>query len=275
MPATILSIDVEEWYHLNYSSMDAIQNRRWESRVRANTEFLLTLMDECNAKATFFFLGSVAESHPDLVLEVQRRGHEIASHGYAHQLIYRQTREEFYQDVKRSVDILRETTGQVVKGFRAPSWSISREKTPWVYEVLSEVGLSYSASLFPYTTYLYGDGTAPVKPFTLEVMGRRFFEVPATVLDIGWTRFPYSGGFYFRLLPSWVIQWAIRRTHRHAQPVILYLHPREIDPDQPRLPLAKKDYFVTYVNLKSTAQKLKNILQKYPTITISRYLELE
>jgi polysaccharide deacetylase family protein (PEP-CTERM system associated) len=267
-----LTIDVEDWYHLNYSSMESHRDRPLESRVQANTEALLATLAEHQAQATFFFLGSVAEQHPGLVHMVQAMGHEIASHGYGHQLVYKQSHNEFRDDVKRSLDTLQAITGQPVKGYRAPSWSISKD-TPWAYEVLAELGLAYSASLFPFSTFLYGDSHAPIVPFVRYVNGRKLYEIPASVFKLGPLRVPFGGGFYFRVMPFWVTRVAMYLTNRQGRPVVFYLHPREIDPDQPRLKLPPRDYFVTYFNLAATLSKLQRMLALAPAITISHYLE--
>lgn len=268
----ILSIDVEEWYHMNYSSMDTLQKKPLESRVRANMEVLLRTLSEHQARATFFFLGSVAEQYPDLVRETHRMGQEIASHGYAHELVYQQSRDEFAQDLRKSAAILQDITGEKIKGYRAPSWSVS-DKTPWVYEVLVEAGFVYDASLFPFTTFLYGDSQAPVTPFAWNINGQKLYEMPATVLKLGHMRFPFGGGFYFRAFPAWATRLAMYITNRQGRVVVFYLHPREIDPEQPRLELPLRDYFISYVNLKTTLKKLKGVLSLGQTISISRYLE--
>jgi polysaccharide deacetylase family protein (PEP-CTERM system associated) len=268
----ILTIDVEEWYHLNYASMVAHAHQTFESRVAANMEALLALLEEAQAKATFFFLGSVAEQYPSLVRATQQQGHEIASHGYGHELVYHQSREQFATDVRRSIEILQQASGQPVLGYRAPSWSIS-DATPWAYEVLADLGLRYDASLFPFRTYLYGDSRAPLRPFLRRVNGGVLQVVPASVLNVGPLRVPFGGGFYFRLVPLWLTRLAVLIARRRGQAVVIYLHPREIDPEQPRLALPPVDRFVTYVNLASTANKLRRLLCHYPTKSIARYLD--
>ena len=271
--ANIMTVDVEEWYHPNYSSMEKHRDRPLESRVRTTTEVLLALLAEHRVQATLFFLGSVAEMHPALVLAAQTMGHEVASHGYAHQLVYRQTREEFRADVKKSLDILQDITGQPVRGYRAPSWSISKE-TPWAYEVLADLGLAYTASLFPFTTYLYGDRRAPVAPFVRHVNGHRLYEIPATVLEVGRLRIPFGGGFYLRVMPYWVTRLATWLTNRQGWPVVFYIHPHEIDLAQPRRNLPPRDYFAAYVNLATTLWKFQKVLSLGMTTSVSRYLEV-
>lgn len=270
----ILSIDVEEWYHLNYSSMMDVNNlSSAKGQVVKNVDRLLAAFADYDAYATFFFLGSVAEQYPQLVRQVQAQGHEIASHGYGHQLVYQQTRTEFHEDVKKSIDILQGITGQAVKGYRAPSWSISKA-TPWAYEVLLDLGIQYDSSLFPFRTFLYGDSSAPVGLFTHLIDERKLYEIPATVLEMFGIRIPFGGGFYFRFFPYWMTRLATYLVNRQGRPVIFYLHPREIDKSQPRLDLPLRDYHITYVNLAGTLKKLKRVLSLAPTISIYRYLEV-
>lgn len=268
----IFSVDVEEDYHLNYPSMRHLNNQSSNGKIVKNVNDLLAACSEYGAKATFFFLGSVAEQYPQLVRLVQAEGHEVASHGYGHQLVYQQTRSEFYEDVKRSIHILQNITGQPVRGYRAPSWSISKA-TPWAYEALLELGIKYDSSLFPFSTFLYGDGSAPIKSFVYVINGSKLCEVPATVLEIFGTRMPFGGGFYFRFFPYWMTRLATYLTNRQGRPVIFYLHPREIDITQPRLRLPLRDYYISYVNLSGTLRKLKRILLLKPTTSIYDHLK--
>lgn len=270
----VLTIDVEDWYHLNYDSMQSCAGGAREPRVERNTQRLLEMFAAHGAQATFFFLGSVAERYPGLVRDALAAGHEIASHGYAHELVYRQTRAEFRADVAKARYILQDITGRAVRGYRAPSWSISKD-TPWVYEVLAELGFDYSASVFPFRTYLYGDGNAPVRWFGTRAGGRRFVELPATVAECAGKRVPFAGGFYFRVLPWSAIRAASRRVHRDGRAVVYYLHPREIDPEQPRLELSQVDRLVTYWGLRGCERKLGKLLRWSATCSVERYLEAE
>jgi polysaccharide deacetylase family protein (PEP-CTERM system associated) len=273
MISNILTIDVEEYYHLNYSSMTQLPDQFTPGQVKVNTETLLDVCAQYGAQASFFFLGSVAEKYPELVRRTHTEGHEVASHGYGHKLVNEQSRAEFYEDVKKSLDILQDITGKPVKGYRAPSWSIS-ERTPWAYEVLTELGLVYDASLFPFSTFLYGDSQAPTAPFVQRIHEHKLCEIPGTVLELFGQRLPFGGGFFFRFFPYWVTRLATLITNRQGRPVIYYLHPREIDKSQPRLPLPKRDYFITYVNLSGTLRKLRKVLSSSPTISIYQHLEL-
>ncbi|MCA8957123.1 MAG: polysaccharide deacetylase family protein [Planctomycetes bacterium] len=271
-----LSVDVEDWYHLNYDAMAGVERRDFEPRVERNTERLLALFAEHGARATFFFLGSVAEEYPELVRAAAAAGHEIASHGYAHELVYSQSRDAFRADVARSLAILQDLTSAPIRGYRAPSWSIRPDReTPWFYEVLAELGLAYSASLFPFTTYLYGDSSAPLGWF--RPGDGTMVEVPTTVAEVAGRRMPFSGGFYLRALPYTALRWAGRRVHAAGRPVMYYLHPREIDPDQPRLKLPRRDALVTYIGLRGAERKLRRLLRAMPTapVPIADYLAAE
>jgi polysaccharide deacetylase family protein (PEP-CTERM system associated) len=268
----ILSLDVEDLDAITFASMERLRDRKLPSRVSTATNVLLDMLAERRARATMFFLGKVAERYPALVRRAQAEGHEIASHGYGHQLVYWQTPGEFREDVRKSIDILQHITGAPVLGYRAPCWSISKE-TPWAYEILASLGFRYDASLFPFRTYLYGDGAAPLSLFTISTGSGQLVEVPATVLTLGKLRVPFGGGFYFRALPWFVTRWATKRTNRQGRPVVFYLHPRELDPEQPRLPLPWRDWLVTYANLRTTRKKLKRLLALGPTRTISDFLD--
>jgi polysaccharide deacetylase family protein (PEP-CTERM system associated) len=269
----IFTVDVEEFYHLNFPSLRRLSGQLPDGQIVKNVHDLLAVCARYGAQATFFFLGSVAEQYPELVRLVQAEGHEIASHGYGHQLVYQQSRIEFYEDVKKSINILQNITGLAVKGYRAPSWSISTA-TPWAYEVLLELDIKYDASLFPFRTFLYGDGLAPVNPYVRLIDGRRLYEVPATVLEILGLRVPFGGGFYFRFFPYWMTRLATHFVNRQERPVIFYLHPREIDQTQPRLSLPLRDYFISYINLSGTFNKLERILKSNSTVGVYQYLEL-
>jgi polysaccharide deacetylase family protein (PEP-CTERM system associated) len=267
----IFSVDVEDWYHINFPSVDNDLTKR-ESRVEGNFYRLLDLLNQYNAKATFFFLGCIAEQFPSLVYDAALQGHEIASHGYNHKLVYNQTESEFYEDVSRARDIIQTITNKGIFGYRAPSWSISRQ-TPWAYDVLARLGFKYDASLFPFNTFLYGDGKAPVRAHQIRVFNGYIHEMPMSVLEIFNLRLPFSGGFYMRFLPYWVIKSAAYQINKKDIPVIYYVHPREIDPDQPRLKLSIFDQFIAYYGLRSTETKIKRILNQGPTITIREFLK--
>ena len=269
----LLTFDIENWYHANYDSVDLSVARAGESHFRANMDMLLQLCSDAGCKATFFVLGQIGEQHPETVRAIVRAGHEVASHGYGHQLAYKQTYAEFKADVKKSAEILQTLTGEKVWGYRAPSWSIVKRNHHYL-EALEELGLHYDASIFPVKTFLYGIPDAPIEIHHPTVNGRQLnlLEVPMSVARIGSRNIGYSGGFYFRLLPTWLIKLVIRSSNAAGRHSIVYLHPRELDPSEQRLKLPLLESFIQYYNVGGTKQKLTEILRSFRFISIRQRL---
>jgi polysaccharide deacetylase family protein (PEP-CTERM system associated) len=266
----ILSFDIEDWYHANYAEVDSSGWDTYAERVQTPTRRILHLLQATGNTATFFVLGYIAERFPDLIREIVAEGHEVASHGYNHKLVYQLTQEEFIEDVQKSKALIEAMIGKPILGYRAPSWSISASKTPWALNCLRELGFVYDSSIFPFATFLYGDSTA--HPYFHEIRlenGEKFYEVPPSILKLGTKRFPFSGGFYFRLLPLPVLSFAIKRLNRHTYPALLYLHPREIDPQQPRLQLTCRDHCIHYYNIRNTEKKLIALLKSFEFTSIA------
>jgi polysaccharide deacetylase family protein (PEP-CTERM system associated) len=260
-----MSIDVEDYFHV--SVFDGLVPRsRWgqmESRVVANTDRLLALFDDASVKATFFVLGWVGERHPDLVRRIAAGGHEIASHGYAHRLIYDQTPRAFREDVRRSKHLLEDACGHRVRGYRAPSYSIT-PRSLWALDVLVDEGYAYDSSIFPIRHDRYGIPTSGRQPYRLDRGGGSITEIPGSTTRIGPMNLPVAGGGYFRLLPYGWTRWGIARVNRvERKPVVFYLHPWEIDPDQPRLPVGRLGRFRHYRNLAETEGRLKQLLGEF------------
>jgi polysaccharide deacetylase family protein (PEP-CTERM system associated) len=270
-----LSFDLEDWYQVLY--FDACFPRdRWaecESRLEPVTRRLLGILDEYGAKATFFVLGWNAERMPHLVETIQRHGHEIGSHGFGHHLIYRQGREAFASDLFRSLRVLRDITGMPIKGFRAPSFSITREST-WALAVLMEHGIVYDSSVLPARRPYCGIPGAPTRPWRFASSdGRTLIEAPPSTLSLlGW-RMPFGGGGYFRLLPYQLVRLGLRRANRAAVPALVYLHPWELDPLQPRVSVPWQHRFQHYVNLTRTEAKLRRLLSDFTFVPYSRVIE--
>lgn len=265
-----LTVDVEDYYHV--AAFDAcIACEAWKSfpsRVRANTRRALELFESCGVKATFFILGCVAEDFPDLVREVHAAGHEIASHGYGHQRIYCMSPEDFRQDVRSAKALLEDIAGTEVRGYRAPTYSITRQSL-WALDVLMEEGYGYDSSIFPVVHDNYGIPDAPRHPFVLKRPGGSMVEFPLTTCELNLmgksARLPVAGGGYLRLLPSRVLRMVFSRVNaREGQPGALYFHPWELDPDQPRLQAGFRSRFRHYLNLDSTAAKLKKLVTALP-----------
>ncbi len=256
-----ISIDVEDWFHL-LDTRRAPSRQTWrclESRVTENTRRLLDLFDRYSVQATFFVLGWIAEQHPSLVREIAAAGHEIASHGYAHELVYQQTRDEFRHDLAQAERHLLHACGQRPLGYRAPGFSI-RPDSAWAWEVLAERGYAYDASLFPARRRHGGWPGNAALPHRLM---NGLWEIPVSTLARPWGRQAFLGGGYLRLWPErWILRWAERLTTQ-GQPLVLYLHPRDIDPHQPRLQLSARRRFTTYVGLETAWRKLESLLKQF------------
>jgi len=257
-----LTVDVEE--HFQVSAFEGVVRRDdWEtfpSRVEANTDRLLDLMDAAEVRATFFVLGWVGERRPALVRRIGERGHEIASHGYSHRLIYSQPREQFRSELELSRKILQDTSGQPVEGHRAASFSIRRENL-WALDAIAEAGFTYDSSLFPVRHDRYGIPGAPRRPYRLRTPeGGTLVELPPSTIRLGRWTLPVAGGGYLRLYPEWLTHWAIRRLNNETIPAQIYIHPWEVDPGQPRVAgLPWKSRLRHYVNLGTTFGKLKRL----------------
>ena len=261
-----LTFDVEEYFHAEVFA-GVVRREQWstlESRVERTTERLLEVLAETGTQATFFVLGWVAERHPDLVRAIAAQGHEVACHGYGHEMITRQSRSEFTEDIYRAKATVEEAAGVAVTGYRAPTFSVVRE-TLWSLEVLAESGFRYDSSIFPIVHDRYGIPDAPRFPHRLDAgRGLEITEFPlSTVTRFGW-RFPVAGGGYFRLFPYAVTRWALRQLNvREGQPAMVYLHPWEIDPGQPRLPVGRAAQLRHSVNTRATAAKLRRLLRDF------------
>ncbi len=255
-----MTVDVEE--HFQVSAFESsVRRDDWESlpsRVEANTSRLLDLFDESRIRATFFVLGWVAERHTAMVRAISDRGHEVASHGYSHRLVYTQTEEEFKAETVRAKSLLENITGSRVRGYRAASFSIGRRNL-WALDVLADAGFDYDSSLFPIVHDRYGIPGAPRHIHVVKTpTGRRLIEIPPSTLRVGGLVLPFGGGGYLRLFPQSVTQWAIRRVNRKdGLPAIVYVHPWETDPGQPRVAAPLVSRFRHYVGLDTTISKLR------------------
>ena len=261
-----LSFDVEDYFQVA-ALAGAVDRKAWDaqpSRVDANTARLLALLDKRGARATFFVLGWIAERHPGIVRSIAAAGHEIACHGFSHELIYRQTPESFRQETSRSRSILEDQAQTRIRGYRAATWSITRQSL-WALDILAEQGFEYDSSIFPTYHDLYGIPEALRGPHRLALRGGgTLLEFPPSTLKLGPVNLPVAGGGYFRLLPLSVTRWAIRRINREGLPFLFYLHPWEIDPDQPRLKVGLKSRFRHYTNIAGCERKLDALLAEFP-----------
>ncbi|NLX97041.1 MAG: DUF3473 domain-containing protein [Rhodopirellula sp.] len=263
-PRNALTIDVEE--HFQVHAFETVVDRsdwdRYPSRVVANTRRILRLLAEWEVHATFFVLGWVADRHPDLVKEIAAGGHEIATHGYWHELIYRQTTEEFAADLRQSLEAIgRALRGLQPAGYRAPAFSITK-RSLWALDVLRDHGIVYDSSIFPLAAHdRYG--IADADRFAKKTASG-VWEFPVSTIRMGKQNLPVAGGGYFRLYPLRLTRWAIRRLNAQGHPAVMYLHPWEFDPDQPRMADAPwLSRFRHYVNLHKTESRLAALLNEF------------
>lgn len=258
-----LTIDVEDYFHASALATVAPRSQ-WDtlpSRVAANTRRLLDLMDEAGVKSTCFVLGWVARHDPSLVREIAARGHEVSSHGFWHQLVYDQTREEFRNDVRESRALLQDLSGQPVLGYRAPSFSVV-DRSLWALDVLVEEGYTYDASIFPIHHDRYGIPDAPRHIHVRQTTAGPITEVPSSTVRLG-KNLPTAGGGYFRLLPYAWTRWGIGRLNAEGLPAIFYLHPWEIDTGQPVLPVSRATRVRHYHNLDRCQARFTRVLRDF------------
>jgi polysaccharide deacetylase family protein (PEP-CTERM system associated) len=257
------TVDVEDYFQV--SAFEAVVDRkhwsRFPSRVEANTRRVLDLLDRHGTHATCFVLGWVAERHPELVREIDRRGHEVACHGYSHRLVYEQTPAEFAEETRRAKDVLEQIVARPVRGYRAASYSITR-RSLWALDTLVELGFEYDSSIFPVRHDRYGIPGAPRFPHVIERNDRgSIVEFPISTLDLGAYRLPVGGGGYFRIFPYWLSARAIAHLNgRERQPAMFYVHPWEVDPEQPRIAASLLSRFRHYYHLAKSEGRLERLL---------------
>ena len=259
------SVDVEDYFQVA-ALASAIPRESWpdrESRVERNTDRILALLEERGIHGTFFVLGWIAERHPMLVRRIAVAGHEIASHGYSHQLIYTQSPAEFRAETVRSKHLLEDLCGTAVIGYRAASFSITR-RSLWALDILVELGFRYDSSIFPIRHDRYGIPGASEEPGPLTTpSGASLIEFPMCAARWCGLRVPVSGGGYFRLLPLAVTRWGLRQINAKGRPFTFYLHPWEIDPDQPRVEVSRLSRFRHYTNLHCCEDRLRRLLGEF------------
>ena len=266
------SVDVEDYFQVGaFAKIISPKDwDKWTPHVVDNTKRILDILASAPqpVKATFFVLGWVAERFPTLVPKIVRQGHEIASHGYGHQLVYTLTEEEFRNDVRMTRKLLQEQSGQSVVGYRAPSFSIVK-RTPWAHRILVEEGYTYDSSVFPIYHDLHGNPDAPCEIHTIQTEAGSIVEFPPAVITRFGKNIPTGGGGYFRFFPYFMTARWLKEINRLGKPFVFYIHPWEVDSDQPRIPGASlKSRFRHYVNLKRTAERLKRLLQDFSFTTV-------
>jgi polysaccharide deacetylase family protein (PEP-CTERM system associated) len=256
----VFTVDLEEYFHVE-AFADVVSQSRWgnyPSRVESSTRRLLDLLDESQATATFFVLGWLAERHGPLLREISKRGHEIACHSFWHRLTYTLSPREFEADAKLSKDVIEQTVGVRLHGYRAPSFSITRDCL-WALDVVAQCGFTYDASIFPIHHDIYGLPAAPRRPFL--ACGESLTVCPMTTFRfLGKHNWPVGGGAYLRLMPWWYTRMGIARAEQEQIPIIGYVHPWELDPEQPRIQGRSLSLIRHYTNLHKMDRRLRRLL---------------
>jgi len=270
-----ITVDVEDYFHTEAMAATVLRSE-WgfmQARVERNTEKLFELFGSHNVRGTFFFLGWVAERFPKLVCRAASQGHEIACHSYWHRLIYRLSPKEFREDTRRAKGVIEDATGKQVHGYRAPSFSLIKG-TEWAAEILAELGFSYDSSTFPIKHDVYGNSSSPRLPH--RIAGGALAEFPLSTISMIGQNLPVGGGAYLRTLPYRYTCWGLRhlnsKDHFRA---IIYIHPWEIDPGQPRLHTSLRSRVRQYAGLASTAGKLQRLLEDFRFAPISEVFSAE
>jgi polysaccharide deacetylase family protein (PEP-CTERM system associated) len=260
-----LTVDVEDYFHAE-AVASLLTRDRWEStesRVVVSTHHVLELFARSGVRGTFFVLGWVAERYPDLVREIHRAGHELACHSYWHRLVYQLTPEEFREDTLRAKQAIENAAGTPVFGYRAPTFSVV-ERSFWALEILKELGFRYDSSIFPIRHDFYGVPGYSRRPCLHPLKSGHLAEFPLTTFRMLGMNFPVGGGGYLRILPLRYTFFGVDRVlRRERMPLILYFHPWEIDPEQPRLPLPSKSRLRHYTKLETMEARITAMLQRY------------
>lgn len=271
-----MTVDVEDYFQVSAFSNDVSKDNwaNYPSRVERNTYKLLEIFSSNNLTATFFVLGWIAERYPALINDISKSGHEIACHGYSHDLVYNQSIDQFKDETKRSKSILEDITGQVVSGYRAASYSITK-KSIWALDVLVELGFKYDSSIFPILHDRYGIPDAKIDPYIhITQSGGKIIEIPLTTIGIKQKRLPIGGGGYFRLFPYWLTYKGLNYLNSKAKRnFIFYLHPWEIDPEQPRIKSNRLSEFRHYLNLDKVENRLNHLIKDFEFSTVHSMLK--
>ncbi|MEX2416685.1 MAG: DUF3473 domain-containing protein [Paenibacillaceae bacterium] len=258
-----LTVDVEDYYQTNGLNVPVESWNGYVNRVENNTYRLLECFQKCEVKGTFFIVGNIAERFPSLVRRIVSEGHEIGSHSNMHRMLSSMDSNSFREDVRTSKNLLEDISGQTVVQYRAPSWSLNTDRYEWL-GILEEEGYRIDSSIQPFLTPLSGSAKAPIIPFRPIINGKQYsiIEYPSTVWSWGALRIPFSGGLYLRAMPIKLVARLLQSVN-HSRPGMIYIHPWEIDPDQPRIPTSLLYRFAQYYRLNSTERKLDWLLEQF------------
>lgn len=272
MSNSYFTIDVEDWFNILDSPAVPPINKwdKLDHRFEYNLNILLELLAKHRTHATLFWLGWFAEHYPALVRQCAEAGHEIASHGYGHILAYESGQEAFYNDISRAKKLLEDIIGKSVIGFRAAGFSTT-DDSHWVFDEIARAGYKYDSSVFPAERGHGGMLHSELLPYVIHTEYGDITEFPQSVVKFAGQRISFFGGGYLRLAPYWLIKYGIKRLQKHKRPLIVYVHPREIDPSHPHLRLSPWRTFKCYVNLPSTYYKLDTLLKQYNFVPMNEY----
>ena len=268
-------VDLEEWFHVCAADTPYQDPATWNAApalVEKDTDVLLGLLADAGAKATFLALGWVAERYPQLIRRIRDQGHEIGCHGYYHRLVFEQSPESFREEIRRARTLLQDVSGEEVVCFRAPGFSVTRDCF-WAYDVLAEVGFRTDISIVPAQRDHGGIAGFSPDPFVLRTGSGDVSVFPVSVMRIAGRAVQFSGGGYLRLFPLSLVRWGFRQNHRVGRPVMAYTHPREIDPDQPRMNLPLLKSWKYYTGLENCEAKLRSLLGAYRWSTVADVLK--
>ena len=271
-----MTVDVEDYFHVAALS-ESIDRQSWDdipTRVRKNTDTLLRTFDDASVSATFFVLGWVAEKHPEIVRTISDLGHEIACHGFSHELVYKQTQKAFAEETHKAKSILEDLSGKPVTGYRAASYSITR-KSIWAIDELVAAGFEYDSSIVPVRHDYYGIESAQAFPHRIVLdSDESIIEFPPSTISLLGKRISIGGGGYFRIFPYWFSRWGMRKINSEDHmPFSFYIHPWEIDPEQPRVETSSKSKFRHYTNLARCHDRLVELLKDFEFSTMSKVID--
>jgi polysaccharide deacetylase family protein (PEP-CTERM system associated) len=271
MTINALTVDLEE-SHQATAFADALGPGPRISRVEQNTDRTLAILAEKGCQATFFTVGSVAKQFPRLIRRIADSGHEIACHSFAHRLIYTLSRDQFHDDTLRAKRVLEDAAGIRIYGYRAPSFSITKD-SEWAFEVLAELGFTYDSSIFPIKHPNYGMPYAPREPFMVKTPAGSITEFPMPTIGIAGVRAPLAGGAYLRFLPYWFTQWGIRYINSEDRSTCVYLHPWELDPEQPKMNGNITARIRHYSGLRSAEAKFRRLLDDFKFQPLGKFVK--
>ncbi len=270
-----LTFDIEDYFQVSAFS-EQVEKSHWgnmPSRVEANTSKVLDLLSEAGHSGTFFVLGWVARNHPNLVRQITERGHEIACHSLEHRIVHQMTRDEFFEDTRSAKHALEDAGGQPVRGYRAPSFSIT-QGSQWAFEVLAQLGFKYDSSIFPVRHPNYGMPNAPRGPFLIETRYGPLVEFPMMTVEFRGRRSPLGGGAYLRILPYWYTRWGIGYINKtEGRPACVYLHPWELDSEQPRIAAGLAARARHYLGLRGAEAKFRRLLRDFDFQSLAAAIE--